>query len=104
MDVFGPLSRFGKKHEDIGESLSTCQSRAEELEGPRSDCLRFNMARITIVIENDRVVDSCEFNYNEGDGEMKTMVLTEYTKMTIEASDVEKIDLGKIKDMVITTE
>ena len=57
------------------------------------------------MIENDNVVDSCEFKYNEdGSGEEKTIVLAEHTKMTIEASDVEKIDLGKIKDMIITTE
>ena len=63
------------------------------------------MARITIVIENDKIVDGDELKYTEeGSDEEKTMALAEYTKMTIEASDVEKIDLGKIKDMIITTE
>lgn len=63
------------------------------------------MARITIVIENDEIVDNCEFKYNEeSGGEERTMVLAGHTKMTIKASDVEKIDLGKIKDMIITTE
>ncbi|MBL97393.1 MAG: hypothetical protein CMF52_06210 [Legionellales bacterium] len=63
------------------------------------------MARITIVIENDKIVGNDVFKYTEeGSDEEKTMALAEYTKMTIVASEVEKIDLGKIKDMVITTE
>jgi hypothetical protein len=64
--------------------------------------MRLNMAKVTIVIEEDEVKESV-MHYDEG-GETKTIALEGYTKLTIEASEVEKIILGKVKDLIMKTE